>query len=47
MTIETIGLADLDELVADGTLEDETTVLGLYMARARAWPAGLAGPAAQ
>ncbi len=35
MTVETIRLADLDDLVADGTLEDETTVLGLYMARQR------------
>jgi 8-oxo-dGTP pyrophosphatase MutT (NUDIX family) len=35
MTIETIALDDLDALVADGTLVDETTVLGLYLARAR------------
>ena len=35
MTVETIRLADLDDLVADGTLKDETTVLGLYMARQR------------
>ncbi len=35
MTIETIALDDLDDLVADGTLVDETTVLGLYLARAR------------
>jgi 8-oxo-dGTP pyrophosphatase MutT (NUDIX family) len=35
MTVETIALDDLDALVADGTLVDETTVLGLYMARAR------------
>jgi 8-oxo-dGTP pyrophosphatase MutT (NUDIX family) len=35
MTIETILLADLDALVADGTLKDETTVLGLYLARER------------
>ncbi len=34
MTIETIALDDLDALVADGTLVDETTVLGLYLARA-------------
>jgi ADP-ribose pyrophosphatase len=33
MTVETIRLADLDGLVADGTLKDETTVLGLFMAR--------------
>jgi 8-oxo-dGDP phosphatase len=35
MTVETIRLADLEGLVADGTLLDETTVLGLYLARAR------------
>jgi len=35
MTVETVALADLDALVADGTLRDETTVLGLYLARAR------------
>jgi 8-oxo-dGTP pyrophosphatase MutT (NUDIX family) len=35
MSIETIRLADLDDLVADGTLKDETTVLGLFMARQR------------
>ena len=35
MTVETIRLADLDGLVADGTLKDETTVLGLFMARQR------------
>jgi len=35
MTVETVPLAALDELVADGTLRDETTVLGLYMARRR------------
>ncbi len=35
MTVETIRLADLDNLVAAGTLKDETTVLGLYMARQR------------
>ncbi len=35
MTVERIRLADLDDLVADGTLKDETTVLGLYMARHR------------
>ena len=40
MTVETIGLADLDALVADGTLQDETTVLGLYLARARLAPSG-------
>jgi 8-oxo-dGTP pyrophosphatase MutT (NUDIX family) len=35
MTVERIRLADVDALVADGTLKDETTVLGLYMARNR------------
>jgi ADP-ribose pyrophosphatase len=35
MTVETIRFADLDDLVADGTLKDETTVLGLFMARQR------------
>jgi ADP-ribose pyrophosphatase len=35
MTIETIHLDDVDALVADGSLKDESTVLGLYMARAR------------
>ncbi len=35
MTIETIALDDVEKLVADGTLVDETTVLGLYLARAR------------
>ncbi len=35
MTVETVRLSDLDELVADGTLKDETTVLGLFMARQR------------
>jgi ADP-ribose pyrophosphatase len=35
MSVERIALADLDALVADGTLKDMTTVLGLYMARAR------------
>jgi 8-oxo-dGDP phosphatase len=34
MTIETIGLDEVDALVADGTLVDETTVLGLLLARA-------------
>lgn len=33
MTVETIHLDDVDRLVADGSLKDETTVLGLYMAR--------------
>jgi 8-oxo-dGTP pyrophosphatase MutT (NUDIX family) len=35
MTVETIHLGDVDGLVADGTLKDETTVLGLYLARQR------------
>jgi 8-oxo-dGTP pyrophosphatase MutT (NUDIX family) len=35
MTLETIHLDDLDDLVADGSLKDETTVLGLYLARHR------------
>ena len=35
MSIERIALADLEALVADGTLKDETTVLGLFLARAR------------
>jgi 8-oxo-dGTP pyrophosphatase MutT (NUDIX family) len=35
MTTERVPLSDLDELVAAGALKDETTVLGLYMARAR------------
>jgi hypothetical protein len=35
MTTETIALDDVDALVADGSLKDETTVLGLYLARQR------------
>jgi ADP-ribose pyrophosphatase len=35
MTLETVRLADLERLVADGTLQDETTVLGLHLARQR------------
>jgi 8-oxo-dGTP pyrophosphatase MutT (NUDIX family) len=35
MTVETIHLDDIDGLVADGSLRDETTVLGLYLARQR------------
>ncbi len=35
MTTERVRLADLEQLVADGVLHDETTVLGLYLARAR------------
>jgi ADP-ribose pyrophosphatase len=35
MTVESIRLTDLEERVADGTLKDETTVLGLLLARQR------------
>jgi len=35
MSVERIPLADLDRLVAEGALKDETTVLGLYLARER------------
>jgi hypothetical protein len=35
MTVETVHLDDLAELVAGGTVKDETTVLGLYLARER------------
>ena len=35
MTVETVRLADLEALVAGGSLKDETTVLGLYLARDR------------
>ncbi len=35
MSVERVALADVDALVADGTLKDETTVLGLYLTRAR------------
>jgi 8-oxo-dGTP pyrophosphatase MutT (NUDIX family) len=35
MSTERIALDDVDALVADGTLRDETTVLGLLLARAR------------
>jgi ADP-ribose pyrophosphatase len=35
MTMETIHLDEVDALVADGSLKDETTVLGLYLARQR------------
>jgi 8-oxo-dGDP phosphatase len=40
MTIETIALDDVEALVADGTLIDETTVLGLFLARAHLDRAG-------
>jgi 8-oxo-dGTP pyrophosphatase MutT (NUDIX family) len=35
LTVETVRLADLENLVADGSLRDETTVLGLSLARQR------------
>jgi 8-oxo-dGTP pyrophosphatase MutT (NUDIX family) len=35
MTRARVSLADVDALVEDGSLKDETTVLGLYLARAR------------
>ena len=35
LSVETVRLADLENLVADGSLRDETTVLGLSMARQR------------
>jgi ADP-ribose pyrophosphatase len=35
LTVEKIHLDDVDRLVADGELKDETTVLGLYLARQR------------
>jgi ADP-ribose pyrophosphatase len=41
MTVESIDLADLDALVAAGTLKDETTVLGLCLARQRLTATGL------
>ena len=44
MTTEPIPLDDVDALVADGTLKDETTVLGLYMARARLGRTGHGSP---
>jgi hypothetical protein len=34
MTIETISLDGVEDLIADGTLVDETTVLALLLARA-------------
>ena len=41
MTVETIHLGDLDELVASGDIKDETTMLGLYLARQRLAAGGL------
>jgi ADP-ribose pyrophosphatase len=35
MTIETIALDDVETLVADGSVVDQTTVVGLLLARAR------------
>lgn len=35
MTTESVHVDDVDQLVADGTVKDETTVLGLFMARER------------
>ena len=35
MTVERIELTEVDALVSDGKLKDETTVLGLYLTRAR------------
>ena len=35
LTVERIHLADVDRLVAEGALKDETTVLGLVLARQR------------
>jgi ADP-ribose pyrophosphatase len=40
MTVETIHLDDVDRLVADGSLRDETTVLGLCLARQHLSAAG-------
>lgn len=43
MTVETVHLDDLDALMADGTLKDETTLLGLLLARQR-WRDGGGSP---
>jgi 8-oxo-dGTP pyrophosphatase MutT (NUDIX family) len=40
MTVETVHLRDVDALVADGSLRDQTTVLGLYLARQRLHDSG-------
>ena len=45
MTTERIRLDDVDRLVGDGTLQDESTVLGLYLARVRLAGAAPGGPA--
>jgi 8-oxo-dGTP pyrophosphatase MutT (NUDIX family) len=42
MTVETIGLNEVEALMGDGTLVDETTVLGLLLARAHFDRAGAA-----
>jgi 8-oxo-dGTP pyrophosphatase MutT (NUDIX family) len=42
LTVETIHLSDLDDLVARGDIKDETTMLGLYLARQRLAAGGLA-----
>ncbi len=42
LTVETIHLDDLDDLVARGDIKDETTMLGLYLARQRLAARGLA-----
>ena len=41
MTVETIHLSGFDDLVARGDIKDETTMLGLYMARQRLAAGGL------
>lgn len=43
MSIERVMLADLEAMVAEGTLRDQTTVLGLFLARARLAATGRAG----
>jgi 8-oxo-dGTP pyrophosphatase MutT (NUDIX family) len=43
MTVETIHLDDIEALVADGSLKDETTVLGLFLARQRLGDRGRLG----
>ena len=41
MTVETIHLSSLDDLVARGDIKDETTMLGLHLARQRLAAGGL------
>jgi 8-oxo-dGTP pyrophosphatase MutT (NUDIX family) len=43
MTVETIHLDDIEALVDDGSLKDETTVLGLFLARQRLGDRGRLG----